>query len=681
MILAVNWHFFDTDVRDIDPRVLVKRFWNRAPKSGPISLWNPPPINQARTPAEWLKIQDYNTAREMFGFIKPDAHSFIARVYDPLLVVMEGAKGRDTTHKTTSLLGWVRHFAQKHAFPAALIVVSLIAAVTLLMNYLLWSGIPNEAVEEEEDEEAYISVKTLPLAQALDVVRLASCPKGHLVSVSLDRSTSLWLNDRGIGYSNTKLQTALMKPKLWPIVACAMDDGGKWLALAADTGQIGFWSISTSQFTLLSTVEFGSQAPLLFSFVSTHHGTEHRFSLVIVTADGYLFVLDATTGDEQTKRIYTGSLLSTTLYTCTNGDTSLVYVSKAGEVYILSLKGRSEGSPEVVAGLDPGPPPGSNPSKIMSVYGDSSLGLIFAIRAEEVEIFDFNSRALIHSMAIRQAKPCTFRVMHSARRACSCGAPAVHTLVIAYSEYDTDCLIMHTLTAHDGGATSQICLGKPVDNGSHSCQGLQKAKEAVHLVEPAGVWESTSTLSLVGIRKCLQSPTPSSSASGVDSGNFTAEPSALASALKQRAAKDSRKAHTSRLFSPLDSAFNTRHTATSPDTDADGWEAWSITSTGDFRSRSLFSSDSGIADASTGLADDYALVQQQLFVAAPGPIARLGNKSVAVGFGNTVKIISLGKESVFDGVMFERGEDTVLDHMGVGSYKWRARRGPTRKMQ
>ncbi|KAH7130767.1 sterol-sensing domain of SREBP cleavage-activation-domain-containing protein [Dendryphion nanum] len=665
IILAINWHFFDSSGRKLTPRAMFDRIVAKRAQPPDEDLWSPPPINQARTPADWLRIQDHNTARELFGFIKPNAHSFIARVYDPLLVVLNGAEGRDTTHKPSTITEHLRNFTREHAFPAALIVVFMIAGVTLLMNYLLWTGLP-DAQDEEEEEESLFSVQTLPTPQTLDIVRLASSPKGHLVSISLDRSTSLWLHERGRGYVNRILQTASMKPKLWPLVACAVDDYGNLLALCTDGGQIGLWSLGTARFLLFPTVELRGHAPILFSFTQIPSGDHDGVSIVVVTPDGYLTIVAARTGIHQTKRITSTSIVDATIYSCAKGDNSLIYVTKPGEVHILSLKEDSDWTSEVVAGLDPGPPPDSNPYKIKCIYGASSLGLIFALRAEDAEIFDFNSRALVYTLRVGHVKPHTFRVMHSARRSCACGAPAIHSLAVAYTEQDSNHMILQRYTL-DGVPTSQICLGKPTDNDLHNCKGIEHAIESVHCVEPAGVWESTNSSSIVGIRRCMQSPTPSSSASGVDSGYFAAEPTALASALKLRAAKEG-KANS--LFASLDSAFGTRHPPASP-MDTDSWEAWTLTSSGEFRCRPLISDND----------DDPDLlgIEEQLFVAAPGPITRLGKRSVAVGFGNTVKIITLGKES-FDGITSTSTEDGALGAR-IGSHKWRARRGTGRKTQ
>lgn len=666
VILAINWHFFDSNDKRVSLRSLRQRLVSGRRRRSITTSWNQPPINQARTPADWLRLQDHNTARELFSFIKPGAHSFIARIYDPLLVVAKGAQGRDRPQPPTSLLDGIRRFAHAHAFPAALILAFLVAGVTLFMNYLLWTGLP-EPSDEFEDEDALFAIKTLPSPQLLDVVRMACCAKGHIASVSLDRTTAIWLHGRN-GYLHTTLQTATMKPKLWPINATAFDECGSQLALCSDSGQIGLWNIAASRFALFPKIILRGQTPVLFTFVTLLTRIEaERPYLIIVSPDGYLTELEALTGIHHTKRISSDCIVCANVY-ISNEITSLVFVTKSGEVHILPLREGSNATSEVVAGLDPGPPPGSNPAKIKCIEEVPSLGLIFALRDEEAEVFDFNSRALIHSFQIGRIKPQSFRVLHPARRTCRCGAPAVHSLSVAYTEENTDHMIMQTFTSLDS-TTSQVCLGKTPNRDQHKCQRLDSAREAVHYVEPAGAWESTNSLSVVGIRRCMQSPTPSSTTSDAEKSHFTADPITLASALKQRARKQSDPNILSRTF---DSSFTSTRIATRAPTGDSEWEAWTLSTTGDFRSRPLTPDD--MEDASELYNDE-----DELFVASPGPIKRLGKRSVAVGFGNTVKIITLGKEC-FDGLAgIEHKNGT--SNIGLGSYSHRTKKGNTRRIQ
>ena len=533
VILAVNWHFFDSSDSPLSFNSLRQTFTSRRRKRSIDTTWSQPPINQARTPAEWLRLQDHNTARELFGFIKPGAQTFVARIYNPILVVSKGAQGRDRPQPPSSLMEGLRRFAHGHAFPVALLAVTIIATVALLTNYLLWTGLPSTS-EEQDDTEIEFSVKTLPTPQNLDVVQLAGCPKGHLASVSLDRSTAIWLHGRG-GYLHTTLQTAAMKPKLWPIYATAMDDGGSMLAICGQTGQIGLWDIPASRFLMFPLIDIRGQAPMLFTFVTLKTRIDlERLYLIVVSPDGHLTKLDARTGIHHTRRIASSPLVCSSIYTSDKGMTSLVFATKPGEVHILPLKEENNYTPEIVAGLDPGPPPGSNPAKIRCIHAVPSLGLMFALRDEEAEIFDFASRALVHAFPIGHVRPHSFRVLHSMRRVCQCGAPAVNSLSVAYAERAASRVGVQTFGLDDT-TSSQMCLGKPLDREKYKCRGPEWAREAVYCVEPAGVWESTETQSVIGIRRRTQSPTPSSTHSGSDESHQGIDAVALTSALKQRA--------------------------------------------------------------------------------------------------------------------------------------------------
>ncbi|CBX92415.1 hypothetical protein LEMA_P051210.1 [Plenodomus lingam JN3] len=670
VILALNWHYLNSNGKKLSFHNIPQRFVSTTRQKAADTVWNQPPINQARTPADWLRLQDHNTARELFSFIKPGAQSFVARIYDPLLVIPKGAQGRDGPQPPTSLPEAFRRFAHAHAFPAALILAFLIAGVTLLMNYLLWTGLTENAVDAE-DEESMFSVKTLLTPQTTDVVRLASCPKGHIASISLDRTTAIWSHTPD-GYSPFLLPTATMKPNLWPINASAIDDGGTQLALCANSGQIGLWNIAAKQFALFPKIDLRGQVPILFRFATllTRIDAERPY-LIIVSPDGRLTELEASTGIHHTKRISSSSIICAKLY-IHGRNTSLVYVTKSGEVHILPLREGINATSEVVAGLDPGPPPGSNPEKIKCIEGVPSLGIIFALRDEQAEVFDFKSRALIHSFQIGHLEPHSFRISHPARRLCSCGAPAVRFLSVAYNEEHSNHMIMQTFTSSNP-SISQLCLGKSPDHDQHDCQRLDSAHEAVHYVEPAGVWALTSTLSIIGIRRGTHPPSASSTPSGTEDAHYTADARTLASALKHRARKPP---HPNTVPHTLDSTFaNTRHTTRAPLCTTE-WEAWTLSPMGDFRSRPLQPDD--LEDAESGFADDH-----ELFVPAPGPISRHGKCSVVVGFGNALKIISLGRET-FDGLVAGAegvGSTGALD-LGVGStHAYRARKGGGRKIQ
>lgn len=63
--------------------------------------------------------------------------------------------------------------------------------------------------------------------------------------------------------------------------------------------------------------------------------------------------------------------------------------------------------------------------------------------------------------------------------------------------------------------------------------------------------------------------------------------------------------------------------------------------------------------------EDEGIEEEQLFVSKPGPIVKVGKRSVAVGFGNALKILSLGSER------FEEETTSSVVDSATLSLSWR----------
>ncbi|OCK97608.1 uncharacterized protein K441DRAFT_694161 [Cenococcum geophilum 1.58] len=646
-VLALNWHFFDND----NPAFSFRRMVNyvRAttkPNSSSIVRppLPPPPINQARTPAEWLRMQDHDTAKELITFIKPSAYSFIARVYDPLLIVLKGADGRYGKNEPESFLTVIRQLAEQHFFPVALAVVFAIAFVTLLMNYLVWNE-PSEESEDRDTNEQRLTVSSLPKSHSLDVVWLKACCRGHLVSISLDRLTSIWFHDRNRGYTNTLLRTGSMTPSLWPIVASSIDDGGNWLALCARNGQVAFWSLPERRFLLSPIIELRGQIPIFFSFASMQIHEQIRLSLIVITRDGCLREIIFHSGQLKTHQIPQDEILSATILTGTKSQTSIITASKSGDMHMSTLTPMDEWTSGMLAGLRSRMLPDQKFSKVTSVLGVSGFGVILAVRSYAVDMIDMQSRALIHTFQTRRVKvkpKSSLRILHSQRRVCHCGAPAVHSLSIVYTEKEIGNFIMQTYQL-DKTPSSQICLRPSSENNTLACQGLKNATESRHWLESPGAWEATHVQSVIGVRKRYSTPLSSSSSSSAEMNHTPASPGSLGNALKHRKrdGKSSNSLNAARTGNDME--FNS---------EPDAWDAWTMSASGEIHT--------------------VPLPRNNLFVVSPGPIARLGKGGAAVGFGYDIMIITLSGHE-----RFEEGTDEY-QNLSVAT-KWRTRRGTGRK--
>jgi hypothetical protein len=92
----------------------------------------------------------------------------------------------------------------------------------------------------------------------------------------------------------------------------------------------------------------------------------------------------------------------------------------------------------------------------------------------------------------------------------------------------------------------------------------------------------------------------------------------------------------------------------SSQSDFEDWEVWTLSSNGELHATRLLPGD-----------------EEDLFVASPGPIARLGKRSVAIAFGNVIKVVA---------VDVDRFEEDIDEWRGLAVVSGgRRRRGVPRK--
>ncbi|KAL0260919.1 hypothetical protein SLS55_004611 [Diplodia seriata] len=669
-ILALNWHFFDHDRRPFS-FVNVLRLFRLRTKSNVLDPLPPPPINQARTPEAWLKMQDNISAKELIDFVKPGYHSFVARVYEPLTVVMKDADRRGAANQAPSVFAALRDLAEQHFFPFALAIVFAIAAVTLLMNYLLWNELPEEDAESGVGDDQPLFVRSLPKSHELDVVKVATCSQGHFVAISLDRLTSIWfLDHRTHAYSHVILQTSALQPPLWPIVAAAIDDTGHWVALLTDSGRVALWSLAERRFVKSRVLDIRGQSPSVFAFAFHQMDEVERLSLLVVFPDGRFNEVDFRTGHLWTHQISEVPLSNAALSCCIKGQPKIVSVSKDGAVH-LSFPSSGEWTSEILDAVEDWKHPDPIHSKVKFVYPIPSLCMLATVRSFQVDLIDIPTRTLVHTFKTDQIKGHTLRILHSKRKICGCHSPTVPDFTIVYTDSETHDCIMHTYAPGEGSANGLICLRPPAlgEDDHITCSGFERATEAVHSVKSPGSWEATCIPSVVGIRKRPANDTPPvrSTASDISYFPITA---ASSNPFQNGTLKHRDKSLVSRhKANGGPSGANGHHrksAAASPDStgsETEEWQAWTLAANGELHTTPLLPRPRRDSTSEVYLEDDFE--EEQLFVSKPGPIVRIGKKSVAVGFGNALKIISLGSER-FD----EETANAVMDSATLG-LTWR----------
>lgn len=279
-VLMAQWHFLENEgIATILGRALKlswKQHMEHTPK--PSLLID---IHQARSPTSWLRLQDHETAREVINIVKPWAHSYIARVYDPLIFVMKGAD-RMPHNKERLFLPAVYDFIHHELHRFIVSVLVCMGLVWLFMNYLLWDELAESKRDTGEDEDPLLSVKTLAEGHLLDVAMLTACRDGHLVSAGLDRIIQVWDIRTG---SRSQVMSDPDHPEEnpFPILGMAVSYDSNWLALLSSQRAL-LWNLWEQKWWKSIPVDMFGHRPELLFFSDERRPTIP--SLIVVRRNG-----------------------------------------------------------------------------------------------------------------------------------------------------------------------------------------------------------------------------------------------------------------------------------------------------------------------------------------------------------------------------------------------------------
>lgn len=297
-VLIAQWHFFG-DEGLFRKLLRLGRGADaiRAPDQPDVSLLED--IHQARSPVSWLRMQDHETAQEVINIIKPSAYSYAARVYEPLVFVQKNSDRVPHSAEPT-LLPAAYDFVNHELARFIVIVIVIIAALRLLTNFLLWEDEPSTGDEHDSDDAPLLLVKSLARGHRMDVVLMTSSADGHVVSVDLDRTIRVW-SIRGIGTSYVIAKSGEAAARLQIVVAMAIDDRSRWLALLSRPKRAGqltvsFWNLTDKVWGPSVPADRCSQRPTAFLFDPSAPRDEPR--VLVVHQDGALTEFSAAMSTE-----------------------------------------------------------------------------------------------------------------------------------------------------------------------------------------------------------------------------------------------------------------------------------------------------------------------------------------------------------------------------------------------
>lgn len=261
-VLIAQWHFFGDDSISLN---ILKIFRVVDDSQGPR---NPETtflkgLHQARSHASWIRNQDHETAQEVIRLIKPSAHSYVAKVFDPLVFVKTNSD-RIPHSKEPTFLPAAYDFVHHQSSRFIVIVVVIVAALRLLMNYLLWGEDAELEDDGDLDHNPILAIRSLRGGHVLDVALLSRSTSGHIVSVGLDRVVRVW-DIRGSGSSYVVRGGEDHELCPFPILHMAIDDTSTWLALLS-TSRVSFWNLRHRVWGGSVHLETAAQRPAAFFF-------------------------------------------------------------------------------------------------------------------------------------------------------------------------------------------------------------------------------------------------------------------------------------------------------------------------------------------------------------------------------------------------------------------------------
>lgn len=278
-VIMAQWHFFDSASRS--PLRLLRFLWKgQTATTSPSTPYAG--LHQARSPKSWLRLQDHETAKEVINVVKPWAHSYVARVYEPVVFVLKGSD-RNPPGVKRWFPDVAYDFAHHQLVPFFVAVLFVVACVRLLMNYLLWDEMADARGEDDYEEEPLISIKSLEHGHELDIAKMAVAPDGQIISAALDRKIRMWnLRFEFASSVLTRPRSPMDDP--FPILAMAVDEESTRLAILT-TCRVLIWNIPEQQWGRSAAVDLGGQKPEAFFFAGKRNALR---SVVIVRRNGTL---------------------------------------------------------------------------------------------------------------------------------------------------------------------------------------------------------------------------------------------------------------------------------------------------------------------------------------------------------------------------------------------------------
>jgi len=585
-VLSLNYHFFERHEKGSSLRHLLGLARGGPPSVADFDTFTPPPMNATLTPGEWMRMQDFDTAREVMRLAKPGADSFVIRVFAPLIIVLAGADRTGAPLGTEAWAHALRSYAVHHFYPVAVAVVFAVAFVAVLMNFLLYSE-PSEADESDSERAAKpLVVQTLQLPHKLDIVKLSGTPSGHFVTIGLDKTAAVSVYDKAQHvYSVIDVPFELLSALQWPIRNIALDRDGDCLACHGADDQILVYSCAAGAVVRPSIRYPDDNPPVLFEVIRLWCDEAMKPYMLVLTSGGRMMTCDLTNSHASNRRLSDVPLLGAVMLEGDGQDDRLLVATENARIITygwndLTWSERASQSLSLYT-------QDNRMTGVVEIRTYAELGEdILVVKTRSFVVFlDAPTLSILSKVTLDIPGDL---IIHSNTRCPACGSVALSRFGVA-AQQDGDVCRMISMVA-DGEEQAPMCLR----NKSSSCNSLDWARKKECTLTPAGAWQALGACGALGLRK-----------RAVRKGGTVQKSSGSAHSRRRR------HSHKSNM-----------------EVEEIRWEAYAFSFNGDLET--VDAPCQSEADTEHGT---------ELYVNTAGPAVSIGTHSVAVAFGNTVKIV------------------------------------------
>jgi hypothetical protein len=603
-ILSLNYHFSEHHEQGTNLRQLLGLERGASTGVSDVEPFAAPLMNVTSSPADWIRSQDLDTARELIKLAKPGASSLVVRVWAPLMIVLDGS---DRSGASTVDEPWthaLRSFAIHYFYPVAVAVVFIVAFVFVLMNFLLYSQAEDEdnyvALEHLED---HFTVTNVALPHSLDVVKMRSCESGHFVTIGLDRTIAITVMDRAQLTHRTIAVPAEVTSNIhWPVRHLAIDDTGERIACHCADDRVLTFNAATGSF-VSPVMQYPDDHPaLIFNFVPLPVTGGTKLHLVSLTSAGRLTMCCMDDGTSGGVDLTTTALVGATIAESSSLGRQLYVAKEDGGIVSFAWTSGKWVQSSVCAPEANSQPQYSGGPIDLQLYNDFDIEYLIVTTSSSVSFLNSGTLSRVARLNIIDSDTSTRRVLPGSAQSChACRGPGLLSIIVSSETANRDDCILTTWTAGDEPDDS-ICLTQ----NSSDCRSLATARKEQHKLADLGAWAMTKPHGIIGLRRRRHENGHSDSNASITARRSTT------SHVRQRRSNASVSTQRERKQD-------------------EAWEVYQFSPNGDIETLDL--------PTSTGIdGEDTAL-----FVSNPGPIVSLDSQAVAVGFGNTVKVIRIAK--------------------------------------